>query len=365
MARPTDTSRLLKETKLSSAKTPVIDPDAKIRRIEAPPADGEVKCVCCGKVYKKQDGNFLSTASIMYAGNNGFVPFCKSCLQKYFDQLVEYFSGNEEKALDKICMLCDWYFCDEAAMMTRKSSYSRVFLYPSKANLPQIKAKGTTYLDTIRDRATVKIAPTATDGESADAEVNPDAVPAATYEFFGHGFDPQHYKFLQAQYDDWTSRYECSTKAQEEIFKQLCIAQLNINIAQRTGNPKAVADAQKALQDLLGSGNLKPAQNTDNALADQNTFGTLIQKLENEEPVMEPAPEWQDVDGIRKYISTWFLGHMCKLLHLKNDAATEYEKEIAEYTVTKPQYNEDSEDCPTTIFDKYTSKKPRKNPEDR
>ena len=99
----------------------------------------------------------------------------------------------------------------------------------------------------------------------------------------------------------------------------------------------------KTFQDLLGSANIKPTQTNDNALADQNTFGTLIQKWEVEKPIPEPDPEWKDIDGIIKYISIWFLGHLCKMMGIKNSYSKLYEDEMLKYRVQKPQYEEDDE----------------------
>ena len=96
-----------------------------------------------------------------------------------------------------------------------------------------------------------------------------------------------------------------------------------------------------AYQNLLGSANIKPNQTNENALADQNTFGTLIQKWETEKPIPEPDPEWKDVDGILKYISTWFLGHLCKMMGVKNSYSKLYENEMKKYKVEKPQYEDD------------------------
>ena len=31
----------------------------------------------------------------------------------------------------------------------------------------------------------------------------------------------------------------------------------------------------------------------------------------------EPDEAWQDVDGIRRYINVWFLGHLCKMMGIK------------------------------------------------
>ena len=123
-------------------------------------------------------------------------------------------------------------------------------------------------------------------------------------------YSDEEYEYLESEYQSWTTRHECKTKAQEEIFKGLCIAQLTIRRARQNGTNKEFTDAIKTFQDLLGAANLKPSQTNDNALVEQNTFGTLIRRIENERPIREALPEWKDVDDIERYIDTYFLGHM-------------------------------------------------------
>ena len=100
---------------------------------------------------------------------------------------------------------------------------------------------------------------------------------------------------------------------------------------------------------------MKPSQTNDNALADQNTFGTLIKKWETERPIGEPDEEWKDVDEIERYISTFFLGHLCNLVHVKNDYEELYREEMAKYTVTPPEYEEDDLG-ETSLLDKFSDK---------
>lgn len=145
------------------------------------------------------------------------------------------------------------------------------------------------------------------------------------------------------------ARNEHNTKSQEELFKMLAMAQLNVQRAQQQGGN--VATAMKAFQDLLGSANLKPAQTAEASLAETNTLGTLIKKWEDTRPIPEPDPVWQDVDGIKRYFDTWFLGHMSRTLNIKNDAAEEYEEELKKYTVEKPTAKHEDEVVETSIFD--------------
>ena len=341
-------------------KTIKVNPAFRIPQInvrEFDRTEKKFRCCMCGTTYTKQTGNFPSGgASILWRGNNGYVPICKNCSEFLMEMYTSFYGGNEEHALRHMCQLFDWYYCDTASAMTLSQVHygkSRVSLYPSKMTTRQVVTKGETFLDTVRDEFNrAETIRSTADIDSHDENSEEEfVVTKDLVQFWGSGYKPSDYEFLKTQYDDWITRNECKTKAQEELFKLLSIAQLNILIAQRDGGK--VSDAMKAFQDLLGSSNLKPAQTNDNAMADANTFSTLIKKWEDERPIPEPDPEWEDVDGIKKLITTFFLGHLSKALHIKNDASAQYEEEMKKYTVSKPQYKQEEDDAPTAIFDDF------------
>jgi len=166
---------------------------------------------------------------------------------------------------------------------------------------------------------------------------------------FGNSYSDEEIMFLENEYEDWTARYECGTKAQEEVFIGLSMVKLQRHLAIKKGLP--TKDLDKAYQDWLDAGNLKPKQNTMDAFSEAQTLGTLIQKYEEERPLPEIDPELKDVDKIGKYIDVFFRGHLCKVLGIKNRFSQLYENEIRKYTVEKPEYDGDDDDS-ETIFDK-------------
>lgn len=335
------------QARLNIQKKTKVNSKSKAIKIQLDDDDTTYRCTCCGKWYNKQLNNFPVSSSPLFAGNNGYASICKSCLDKYYTKLVEFFSGNEEKAIERCCQILDWYFSMEAVAMTQKcmsAGKTRVSMYPSKVNMHQIKNKGTTFLDTIEERANDTIedfedlAKFETDNNGDENVFIPDK---DTIIFWGSGYKPQEYQFLHDQYEDWTTRYESETKAQEELFKNICISQLSIQQAKQRGSIKDASDAMKTFQDLLGSANLKPNQNNSNNLVEQNTFGTLIKKWEDEQPIPEPSEEFKDVDNIKKYINTYFFGHLAKVMNIDNDYSRQYEEDIAQHTVVRQEYFED------------------------
>jgi hypothetical protein len=154
--------------------------------------------------------------------------------------------------------------------------------------------------------------------------------------------------FLENEYQDWITRYECNTKAQEEVFENLAVLKLVKRRAVMNGDKTKDIDDQ--IQGWLDTGKLKPKQNSADALSEAQTWGTLIQKIEETRPCAEIDPELKDVDRIGLMIDVFFRGHAAKMLGIKNTFSHLYEKVMAKYTVKRPEYNTEGDS--EAIFEK-------------
>ena len=269
-------------------------------------------------------------------------------------QLLPALDYDESRAIEVMCSICDWYYSEDALAMSKKARESQPngilsSIYGARRRLRQVQCHGTTYLDTILQRreAAAKITSLS---EASGLDVDPDAnhieIPEEVFKMFGPGYIPEEYEYLSEQYEDWTSRYEVNSKALEQCIQSLCVSQLNIRRAQQEGNSKAAADAMKSFQEMLTTAKLSPKQTKEDQLAQTETFGTLIKEWEKNQPIPEPSPEFADIDGIKKLVTVFFFGHLCKMFNIKNDYAQMYDDEVSKYTVSKPQISEaiDEED---------------------
>lgn len=301
-------------------------------------------CTCCGHSYTKLSGNFIPTGLPLFAAIE-YYPVCRKCTDLFFTELTGYYSGSEEKAVETICMMYGLYY-NESPLTASQKSQNRLSLIRNYINKINLKPwKGRTWFDTLKERAgKEKLQFLENLPETDDAQ----KTALHTAKFFGTGFSDEDYHFLLDQYEDWTTRNECKTKAQEEVFKRLCFKQLEILKATRNGDN--TKDLDKTYQDLLDTANLKPKQTNTDPLSEERTFGQLIGIWENEKPIPEPSPEFADIDGIARYISIYFLGHLAKMTGIKNQYSRMYEEEMKKYTVQKPQYEEDSEALFDAVF---------------
>lgn len=170
---------------------------------------------------------------------------------------------------------------------------------------------------------------------------------------FGTDYNNEELMFLENEYQDWISRYDCSQKAQEETFQNLSILKLMKRNAIKKG--ASTKDLDYSYQQWLDTGNLKPKQNTLDTFSDAQTMGTLIQKYEETRPLPEIDPELADVDKIGTYIDAFYRGHASKMLGLKNRFSNIYERVMAKYTVNPPSYDEESDS--EILFDKIFGSK--------
>lgn len=299
------------------------------------------KCPTCGTPYKKLDDNFPASQSELYAGWDYHLPVCKKCMDKLFEHYTEVYGGDEDVAIRRICEKYDIYYCTSLLNASRKitKNRSRIHTYISRANLTQYAGK--TFDTTLDDERIGDVI------ETLDDVKDFSKTKLKTVKFWGTGFTDDDYQYLQEQYVDWTTRCECKTKSQEEVFKRICFKQLEILRANREG--KDTKDLDKTFQDYLDTANLKPKQNTLDALSDAQTFGTLLAKWENERPLPEIDEELQDVDKIGLYIDVFFRGHLAKMMGLKNGLSNLYNKFIKKYTVERPEYEGDEEN--EALFD--------------
>lgn len=274
----------------------------------------------------------------------GFYPICKKCViakveqrEKQADKpnetkesVIEMCHDMDIPYVDSMYDKCCKTLADDTGVHAKSSPFMQML--SSVLSLPYLKNK------TFKDSEF-----------PADLDQNSKSgIKKSTIKRFGNDFTTDEYLFLQDEYDDWTTRYECSTKAQEELFIRLCFKKLEIRKATLSGKP--TKDLDESYQKLMSTANITPKQNSVDTLSEGQNFGQLIQRWEEERPIPECDPELQDVDKIGQYIDVFFKGHMAKMLNLKNPLQNIYESFMKKFTVTKPEYQED--DDSEELFDK-------------
>lgn len=314
----------------------------------------ELKCLSCGGTFDSSD--FYDSDSEFHSGV-GKIPYCRECFEKFYQKyLQKYIKANrefpEKDAIERICMSVDIYYSDKVYEAAVKESRIRIetslmSLYLKQVKLYQYRKKN--YDSTITEKeknknnTTTEIKlPKSKNGKTKEEleRINRAKI------IFGE-FPDDDLLYLLKEYEDWTSRHECNTKSQEEVFKDICFNRLqNLKALQKGEDTK---DITASFQKMLDAGKLQPKQNHGDTTSETQTFGTLIDKWENEKPLPEIDEDLKDVDKIGLYLDVFFKGHLAKMMGLKNGSSNLYTKFMKKYTVEKPEYKD--EENSEALFD--------------
>lgn len=305
-------------------------------------------CCSCGKKFAVQRGNFMPSQSYLFTHNNMFAPVCYNCVEKEYE---DYYTslGSYTKAFERVCLHWDIYWEEElfknCVVSKGKTGVGLIKEYVRRTYTAQKRGKTfDTYLDSLNGTKITNIS----EMEEFNNNEDDDCLSEDTIRFFGLGYSKEEYNFLQSEYDDWANRYECQTKAQEELFKNLSLTQLKIQQATNQGTD--IGKLMETFNKLLDNANISPKRTDDNLTKDSQCLGSLIKKWEENQPIPEPNPEWKDVDGIVKYVTVYFLGHLCKMIGIKNTYSKLYDEEMQKYRVERPEYEDDDEALFDSVF---------------
>jgi len=285
-------------------------------------------CSMCGKSYKAKDRKFTPSNFSIYKGNDGFMTICKDCVSKIYENYLKKFNGDEYNAIKRVCMLLNIYFCDDLFAYSGKDSkcINRMNSYLSKINLmPYMNKNFDDYLFSKEYK------------KPEIKEEKSDTIPERLIKIWGFGFTYEEYQFLHNKFLEWKSKVVIDGMARESLVRDLCIIKLQQQKALRNGEIDLYNRLQRTYQDTLSSAKLKPIQTESDDKAMEKPLGVMIEMFENEDPIPEALPEWKDVDKIRKLFNIYFLGHLCKMLGIKNRYSKMYEEEMQKYRVSTPE----------------------------
>ena len=305
----------------------------------------EFFCCRCGKYFSRQQTNFPTSKSGLYAGNNGYLPICKNCMGEIFQYYLNEFD-DPFKACERVCSRFDIYYnkpilesiiatCAPGIMMTS---------YIGRVGVSEHKAK--CYDDYLIEKSKTENEISAAE-EQVAREQNAHIVEKGRIEW-GLELEAGDYEYLDNEFADWNARCAVDGKTRESLVREICVLKLLQNKALLAGDIETYNKLSATLQKTYTTAELTPKQESDAKRAAEKPMGVMIEMFENERPIPEPSKEWEDVDGIQRLIRVFFIGHLCKMLGIKNKYSAEYEDFMAEYSAVVP---DDIEDDSEDIYD--------------
>lgn len=313
-------------------------------------------CTRCGTEYSRRKGYFPVSYAILYKGIC-YIPVCKTCIDSMYNTYLSQCNDSKD-AVRQMCRKLDLYWSDSVYEIVARKSTTRSMMTQYIAKINTVTYAGKSYDDTLSSEGTLwvfspDIHHTVDDAEpAASVVVEPEGPPAEEISedvkaFWGAGYTSSMYIELEQRRSYWMARFPQDMELDvgtEALIRQICSLELDINRDRAAG--RSVEKSVTALNQLLGSANLKPVQkkqdDVDAALA-STPLGVWLYRYENKRPLPEIDDDLKDVNGIRKYVFTW-MGHLCKMLGIKNAYSQMYEGEIARLRVDRPEYDGDDDE---------------------
>lgn len=321
-------------------------------------------CTKCGTDYSRRKGYFPVSYSLLHKGI-GYIPVCKDCIDKMYNGYLSQ-CNSAKYAVRQICRKLDLYWSESVYSVVSRKSTTRSMMTQYIAKINSVTYAGKSYDDTLSEEGTLwsfievesdmaNITYEKKYDSSDSGEEQSDAVSDEMVAFWGSGYSPSMYAELEQRRTYYISKFPKDAELDvgfEILIRQIC--NLEVNIARDSAAGKSIDKSVNSLNTLLGSLNIKPTQkkfdDSDSSI-DKTPLGIWAQRIEYKRPIKEIDPELQDVDEIKKYVSIWFLGHLCKMLGIKNSYCKLYEEEIAKMRIEHPEYeDEDDETMFNDIF---------------
>ncbi len=302
------------------------------------------RCVCCGTEYSRATDFYNAPNTMLYCNNSGRLPVCRGCIDDLFDRYQKMFDADT--AIRRICMKFDLYYSPTLVEASKEmGAYkSRMSAYIAKLNLNAYDGK--TYDSTIREEEDLAIQSyedLETPTQTTEFQVSKELINT-----WGLNFTASEYEFLQCEYEDWLAKCVVKGKPKQSLVKDLCVLKLQQNKALECGKIDVYQKLTDTYQKTLDRAELTPKIESANDKFGEIPLGVMIKNFEEHDPIMEPLPEWKDVDGCIKLNEIYYRGHMCSMMGIKNPHAKYYEEEMNKYRVSMPELADaDTED----VFD--------------
>lgn len=274
--------------------------------VQFDPEKHKYKCSCCGKGFNNLKQNFQKSSSPLFQANDGYLPWCKECTDKYMNTLVAFYCGNEEHAIKHFCQQVDWVYNIEPLKAAREisSDRSRISHYAAKKNLNVGSMK--TYFDSMVTDYEEKQGQLILSREQAKQDdVN---ISASAVDRWGVGFTEADYKNLDDHYRMLKKNNPNADNNQEIFIKSLCNINMLMVRALTKGDAKEYSSLVEQYSKTFKQAGLRTIEEKDSS--NDEVFGVTLATISQYTP--EEFYKDKDLYSDWDEIGDYFERHVCR-----------------------------------------------------
>jgi len=263
-------------------------------------------CYCRKCMQNRRSADFYDAADKLLDSNSK-MSICRYCINDVFES---YFvkDNNLNNAIYQTCKIINVRYDANAVETTQKhldsvnskgKAINQVFgVYLSKlklSNFGQIDIENVdfTFSEPIRY-----------DAPGIDPEIYGDDTVEELEKFWGKGFTPDQYQFLENKMDEYKKTHRSDTAAEVSLLRQICFTELDIREARNPDGGGSVGNHIKLLQDLMKTANIDPVKAAvANSGKSQDTFSSFVKIIEENEPAdyYKDKELFKDFDNVSFY----------------------------------------------------------------
>lgn len=291
------------------------------------------KCSCCGKGFFTQKNNFQKSNSPLFQSNDGYLPWCKECSDKYYILLCAAYMGNQEHAIGHFCQQADWVY-EENPLIAAKEVESghrdrtRLSHYAAKKNLNVGGRK--TYIDTLKHNYEIQEKNIITSKEQV--KTSELSITASAVDRWGIGFTEMDYKNLDEHYRMLKKNNPNADNNQEIFIKSLCNLNMLMIRALQSGDAKEYSNLVEQYSKTFKQAGLRTVEEKDSS--NDETFCMTLGFISDYTPeeFYQNKALYEDFDHLGEYVERHITRPMINLETGSNIRDKEYfVPEVDEY----------------------------------
>jgi len=325
------------------------------KTISQSPSTPTLSCYCRRCMTTKSASQFYQAVN-EELDKNGFMSICKKCCESIYSRLYENYQ-DVDRSIYESCKIIDLVYSEEAVKMAlnhytnlvkrqTQDAESVVFAYyNSKVRTTAVKngdVYGLRFVDS--DKFIYKLEKEVNNLEENKIKT-PDEKKKELEKMWGKvsGREDWEYEYLENELTLIQASYECKSYTMLMIMKDICYFNLKIEKERQADND--VSKLIKSRQDLLNDARLKPVQSIGLEADETVTFGTLIDKWENERPIPKRVDK-EMLDAIN-----YSIGQLARMEGISNPLTDAMMKELEEYSVNSQDIEPDIEEDDLEVDD--------------
>ena len=269
------------------------------------------KCVCCGKE-KPATRDYFKSSSTLYKSDRMLV--CKTCIEKYYKQLLNNYNNDIELAFEHLCLTLDCLYSKELLSQCMHEFPDSYFGNYFRLLNCKKEYKGLSGINNIISSS----------GTSKNIQIDDSIVNQKTLDFWGGGFTSQEYRRLEKKYKEYTRDYPSERPQEVSLIKTIAMLEVlrerSIVNNDSQSFDKFTSQISKRMEELNILPNKMQKYNDNESI----TVGTMLQMIERDEPIPNKNPDYTDVYGIGKIMYRYFFNPIRKIV---NNDETPYTEE--------------------------------------